>query len=528
MPSTLIVISYALLVLPIQQVFGYEALYDFHSHQVTHHGAMGKRNFKMFASDYLPPGVDTAQLLRRRGYVAQQHYVTTSDGYVLSLVRGTNPLINEGLGCKKGKKPILFIHGPLVSAPVWLANSANVWPRDFSSLNISLLGMELLELTLSNEPSTNSLPFLAMNFGHEVWMFNGRGTLESQNEIGRRNRTLLDAVADLVPSLLGGGFGMQPLVDIRGPKVHEAEIVEHHELGTEHHHVGPHHLGSHDVGHQELGYHDGEHYIVRRSGANNHHYHHQAHQAHQAPRNTLFDFIRPLINMPAALLDYGNFFERLLNTFDAQFWSYSMDEQAEFDFPAALDYVLSSSGQDKAAVVAHSNGAAMVLMGASTKPHLAHKSEFQSTGRINRSPNQAALGTNNNKPPLQPVAKTVLFAPALNMGNSFVNNLLPLITPLIQSYLGPIPFGFMSQQLESIVQALCDTQMKQQFICEDVADLLFGPSNNQAPIVSSTQATETHLLTNHLLDCDPKPTTNKLQSSSRWLATLASPPAPAN
>jgi len=91
---------------------------------------------------YQDTGVTAAEILRHRGYFANEFYVTTASGYVLRLTRGRNPLI-EG-GSLAFKDPVVFIHGVLASASGFLLNSFDAKPNDFTSTSLKSTDLNTL------------------------------------------------------------------------------------------------------------------------------------------------------------------------------------------------------------------------------------------------------------------------------------------------------------------------------------------------------------------------------------------------
>lgn len=156
------------------------------------------------ASQYEPAGLTPLEILRARGYLAEEFYFTTKDGYILNIVRGTNPLINGGRAGLSDKAPVLFIHGTISSAGLWLLNSAKARPKDFTNIQVNSTPLNELTELIGDDPSAKSMPLLAMNFGYEVWLLNRRGTFGSENRLGGTNRTLIDAITSIVPSFLDG------------------------------------------------------------------------------------------------------------------------------------------------------------------------------------------------------------------------------------------------------------------------------------------------------------------------------------
>ena len=69
----------------------------------------------------------------------------------------------------------------------------------------------------------------------------------------------------------------------------------------------------------------------------------------------------------------GNSYSRShisLNASSDEFWSFSFDQMAQFDMPAQLQYVLTTTGSKQLSFIAHSQGTTVLLAALSFRPEL--------------------------------------------------------------------------------------------------------------------------------------------------------------
>lgn len=103
-------------------------------------------------SSFVPEwNMTTAEIIRYHGYPVEEHDVTTSDGYILSIQR-----IPHGKKTYHGKRqnPIIVQHGMLATSSSWVLNIAQ-----------------------------RNLPYKLADAGYDVWLTNVRGTSYGQRHL---------------------------------------------------------------------------------------------------------------------------------------------------------------------------------------------------------------------------------------------------------------------------------------------------------------------------------------------------------
>lgn len=251
-------------------------------------------------------GLTTAEIINLRKFKAIDHYIVTSDGYILNLVEAVNPLIRENGGYLNSKETVLFSHGIQTSCRDFVVNSVGAKLKNFSHLNANSMSLEQLDL-LSKEPTTSSLVFTLLNFGHHVWLLNRRGSMESRGHVNMFN---------------SGNHSVKVHDEISAERNPQA-FLELYKMAKE---------------------------ILSTQRTDK--------------RSSFITELKTSFKL------------RKIDTINKAFWNYSLDEQARYDFPEVVSFILKSTGRSKLSVVGHSAAGAVFLMSLSMYPDLNNKSTF--------------------------------------------------------------------------------------------------------------------------------------------------------
>lgn len=125
----------------------------------------------------------TLKVLTENGYLAEDHYVTTIDGYRLNIIRASNPLlIDIPERHLVRKQPVLFVHGITTSSLLFVIRVRKAKPRNLVNLDLENISnqRELNSALDQASPSSQSLVTLLLDLGHQVWLLNRRGATKSR------------------------------------------------------------------------------------------------------------------------------------------------------------------------------------------------------------------------------------------------------------------------------------------------------------------------------------------------------------
>lgn len=128
---------------------------------------------------------NVSQIIESRGFIAEEHNVTTRDGYILTIQRIVNPLVKPEFRSKL--KPAILQHGLMSSSVDWVINSLNVRPQVFPPEGASAAAPPSNEtsngLVGDTQEHPNSLGFYLANQGYDVFLANSRGNLYGQKHV---------------------------------------------------------------------------------------------------------------------------------------------------------------------------------------------------------------------------------------------------------------------------------------------------------------------------------------------------------
>lgn len=144
----------------------------------------------------LPLDPDThrnvSEIIRSRGFEVEEHEVVTKDGYILTIQRIVNPLVDAKE--RANLKPVIMQHGLMSSSVDWVINSVNVRPARFPRSqrrssriyhSSASVGPEAGSAIGDSQESPNSLGFFMANEGYDVFLANSRGNIYGQRHVNR-------------------------------------------------------------------------------------------------------------------------------------------------------------------------------------------------------------------------------------------------------------------------------------------------------------------------------------------------------
>lgn len=147
---------------------------------------------------------NVSEIIRSRGFEAQEYDVVTKDGYILTIQRIINPLVEPSV--RPTLKPVILQHGLMSSSVDWVINSVDVKPSRFPQTSApeepaeagtddeeDAPGPNTIEehqrqatggaLARDSQQHPNSLGFYLANQGYDVFLANSRGNVYGQRHV---------------------------------------------------------------------------------------------------------------------------------------------------------------------------------------------------------------------------------------------------------------------------------------------------------------------------------------------------------
>lgn len=134
---------------------------------------------------------NVSEIIRSRGFLAEEHDIVTKDGYILTVQRIVNPKVRPEFRAKL--KPAILQHGLMSSSVDWVINSLHVEPEVYPAAGANggqqppsaapneLPSNELLGSLLGDsQQHPNALGFYLANQGYDVFLANSRGNIYGQ------------------------------------------------------------------------------------------------------------------------------------------------------------------------------------------------------------------------------------------------------------------------------------------------------------------------------------------------------------
>ena len=147
-----------------------------------------------------PPDPDAnrsvKEIIESRGFEAREYDVVTRDGYILTIQRIINPLVDESH--RPHLKPVILQHGLLSSSVDWVINSPHVHPEAYPArdrpvkseaeqvrdlLSTESNSIDGHQLASDSQKHPNALGFYLSNQGYDVYLTNSRGNKYGQRHV---------------------------------------------------------------------------------------------------------------------------------------------------------------------------------------------------------------------------------------------------------------------------------------------------------------------------------------------------------
>lgn len=128
---------------------------------------------------------NVSEIIRSRQFLAEEYDVVTQDGYILTIQRIVNPLIEADL--RPSLKPVILQHGLMSSSVDWVINSVDIRPQPYPARQEPAVGQAQGNLggapLHDSREHPNALGFYLANIGYDVFLANSRGNIYGQRHV---------------------------------------------------------------------------------------------------------------------------------------------------------------------------------------------------------------------------------------------------------------------------------------------------------------------------------------------------------
>lgn len=113
-------------------------------------------------------------MIESRRFTPESHFITTSDGYILQVIRIVNPFIKD----RSQLKPVILSHGFQCSGSLWVITSNGKLMNDGHYYEYMEDDRKMIN---GSVVVGNTLGFVLASQGYDVWLTNYRGSTYSTN-----------------------------------------------------------------------------------------------------------------------------------------------------------------------------------------------------------------------------------------------------------------------------------------------------------------------------------------------------------
>lgn len=150
-------------------------------------GILNSRPCKVQANEDADACRNVSEMIRSRGFEAEEHDITTKDGYIITIQRVINPLVAKEYRARK--RPVILQPGVSITGADYIINSVYVRPAPWPKEEQAQMSDSELSDAAKDQRHPRSLAFYLSNRGYDVFLANHRGTVYGQRHV---NKSVVD------------------------------------------------------------------------------------------------------------------------------------------------------------------------------------------------------------------------------------------------------------------------------------------------------------------------------------------------